>query len=157
MTRSFPDPEGVLECTREDLLAAVALFWPLLFAATRPDDFSPIVDGHWRVGFSLKLFGPGSLIPGTYEPDPTFEARLRAARRAVELLQRALEDLGFETTREGNAWQDGRLVLGWVVASDGTRLADLPEDHPARIERRERLTRDRAERDVARSVLPPQT
>jgi hypothetical protein len=137
---TFKDPEGVAECTHEELCAAVERLWPVFFTKTRVDDFRPIVDGHWRVGFSLRLFGPA--------PDPTRKERRRAAWSAMEQLQHALEDFGFETTREGNAWQDGRLILGWAVAPDGTRITDLPEVHLARAERRARLAQERSARDA---------
>lgn len=142
-------------CTREEIIAALEDLCPTLFPGIVTDPrsaFFPQLDGHMGVGFSLRLFGPGGLTE-SYAPDPTFPARLHDAQRAMEQLQRALEDLGFETTRDGNKWQDGRLILGWAAAPDGkTRIADLPEDHPARIERRERLRGERAERDEA--VLP---
>ena len=140
-------------CTRDEIIAALEDLCPALFPALvtdRRNAFCPQLDGHMAIGFSLRLFGPGGLTD-SYAPDPTFPARLREAQRAMEQLQRALEDRGFETTRDGNKWQDGRLILGWAAAPDGkTRIADLPEDHPARTERRERLRVERAERDGAR-------
>lgn len=135
----FKDPDGVAECTYDDILAVVKRLWPLLYTKKHDNDYIPIVDGHWRVGFSLRLFGPG----GTASPE-----RRAAAWAAIDQLQCALEDLGFETTRDGNAWQDGRLVLGWATTAHGKRIVDLPEEHPARTERRERLTLERAARAV---------
>lgn len=140
MNVPFEDPDGVAECTYDDIRAAVVRLWPLFYVGSgrHENDFFPIVDGHWRVGFSLRLFGPGTRD----------DAGIRAAWRAMEQLQRALEDLGFETTRDGNAWQVGRLVLGWAITADGARIADLPEDHPARVERLARLVQDRAARST---------
>lgn len=136
----FPLPENVAECAYDDIRAAVVRLWPLLHIGhgRYENDFCPIVDGHWRVGFSLRLFGPG-----THD-----DAGRRNAWLAMEQLQRALEDLGFETTRDGNAWQEGRLVLGWSITTDGARIVDLPEVHQARVDRRLRLSKERAKRDA---------
>jgi hypothetical protein len=147
----FPDPVGVIECSHEDIIATLRTYWPAFYTVRerREDDFVPLVDGHWRVGFSLRLFGPSGLND-SYAPDPSYPARRQAAWVAMEQMQRAMEDAGLETTRDGNRWQDGRLILGWAAVETSTglvRVIDLPEGHPAILERRDRLARERAERD----------
>ena len=137
------DPTGVAECQADDVLQVVAALWPQLYAPRTVSCETcgrrcgayvrPLVDGHWRVGISFRLLGPPCAQ----------EATRAAALQALELLQQALEDRGFETTRTGNEYQTGRLVLGWSLTADGTRLVDLPKDHPAWAERRERLLQER--------------
>ncbi len=97
------------------------------------------------VGFSLRLFGA-----------PVAEANdiTRAAYAALEDVLRALEDMGFEVTRDGNRWQPGRLVLGWAAFvraydTELLRFCDMHPVHGANVERSERLRRERAAMDEA--------
>lgn len=137
-----------LPCTHDDIQGVIDEVWPTV-ASARVVDLSdrgplPLLDGHMGVGFSIRLFG-APLSPPT--PDDT--ARAYAA---MEDLLRALEDSGFEVTRDGNKWQPGRLVFGWSACrraydTDLLRIRDLPAVHGACMERSERLHRERAERD----------
>lgn len=142
-----------LPCTREDISTALAELWPIMAARhgiDARDDLAPgpLLDGHMGVGFSIRMFGPP-----TSEPQPN--DRTRAAYAALEDVLRAMEDMGFEVTRDGNQWQEGRLVLGWaafVRAYDVEllRFRDVADVHGANVERRERLRLERAIRDEPR-------
>jgi hypothetical protein len=131
-----------LPCTRDDILDAIIELWPKVTAARGVDarEYGPILDGHAAIGFSVRLFGPPTSEPN----DET-----RAAYAALEDLLRGLEDAGFDVARDGNEHQPGRLVLGWSAfrrAYDTVlvRFRDASELHPASIERRDRLARERA-------------
>ena len=61
-------------------------------------------------------------------------------------------------TREGNEYQHGRLVLGWAAyrrpydVRELVRYRDVPDFLGPNVERRERLVRERAERDAVTSA-----
>lgn len=95
----------LIECSREGIVAAVGDLWPKKAAAQGidPRDTAPIVDGHFGVGFSVRLFTSLGVDP----------ARTKAAYVALDGVLSALEGMGYAVTRDGNEWQEGRLVLGY--------------------------------------------
>ena len=107
--RMSTDPT-VRECSREDIIAALEDLWPKMATARGIDglDPSPLLDGHFGVGFSLRLFGSG--VGRTPESS-------KAAYVALDDVLSAMEERGFAITRDGNQWQPGRLVLGYRVAA----------------------------------------
>lgn len=146
-----------LPCARDDLQKAIEALWPPAATARGVDSRDeraprPVLDGHMGVGFSIRLFS------GRNRAEPDDESR--ASYLALEDLLRALEDMGFEVTRDGNEYQSGRLVLGWAAcrrAYDTTLIAirDLHAVHGSSVERQARLHRERAERDRAAERPPP--
>lgn len=134
-----------LPCTTDDIVMALEALWPAAAAALGVDTnvYGPIVDGHMGIGFSIRLFStpPRNPVAGA------------TAYEALEVVLRGLEDRGFFISRDGNEWQDGRLVLGWT-SSDGRRcqprhrLNHLPISHPDVVARRQELARERAKRDA---------
>jgi hypothetical protein len=133
-----------LPCTTDDITMALEALWPRVALAysVNTNVYGPIIDGHMGIGFSIKLFGT-----------PPYNSIASAtAYEALEVVLRGLEDRGFFVSREGNEWQEGRLVLGWY-SSDGyrgakrVRLCDLPISHPESVVRRKKLWLERNDRD----------
>lgn len=139
-----------LPCTDDDVRLPIRELWPQMATARGIDwrEYTPNLDGHMGVGFSVRLFGPPAAEPN----DST-----RAAYAALEDMLRALEDMGLEVTREGNEHQTGRLVLGWsaylrAYDTDLIRYRDVPSFLGPNAERRARLMRERGDRDAAKST-----
>jgi len=145
----------VLPCTVDEIGRALEELWPKACAARGilwPNERSPapMLDGHMGIGFSIRLFGPGN-------PSPEDSSKGYAA---LEDMLRAMEDMGFEVTRDGNESQPGRLVLGWSACrraydTDLIRICDLHAVHGARVERSARLHQERADRDRAAGASAP--
>jgi hypothetical protein len=136
-----------LPCTTGDIVTAMTELWPAAANALGVDTtvYCPIIDGHMGVGFSIRLFStpPHNPIAGA------------TAYEALEVMLRGLEDRGFLVSRDGNEWQEGRLVLGWHSSQAGWsgaqryRLSHLPVSHPDNIQRRKELERERTARDAS--------
>lgn len=128
-----------VECTREELKIRVVVLWSSIFLdheSGTKNKLLPFIDSGWPLGFSIRLFGP------PYQ-DESYVARAYAA---LELLLCVLEDEGHLVARDGYNGHDERLVLGWAVAPNGVQYRHLGANGPARRERADRLSNERAER-----------